>query len=385
LPVEAPEKTSRAFEAGGYFVMRDGWAETDNYLLVDCGEIGALSGAHGHADTLSINAAMHGKTLFEDSGTYSYHESAETRDYFRSSAAHNALTIDNVSSSESSDKFTWATRAEPHVESWISEDRFDFFAGSHDGYQKNASTAATHERSILFLKNDYWIMRDFVAARGEHDYALNFHCAENVEPALETAKNGGLCVGETGSETGDGWRLFTFGDNGGWRKSQSPISKNYGKKIDSAFLQFASVGTGAQEFFTFLLPAENGYAAPEVFETNLAGGRAFVINYLDYFDLFVFADNGEHVVRTEFFNTNFKFTWARMSTDDEMPEEFVMIGGSHFTFGDREIFNQSKTLDYAVARRFGSRLNVKSGENIFSVSIPQSKSSTLILKSSEQS
>jgi hypothetical protein len=47
LPAEKPEKNSCAFENGGYFIMRDGWQETDNYLLVDCGELGAMSGAHG--------------------------------------------------------------------------------------------------------------------------------------------------------------------------------------------------------------------------------------------------------------------------------------------------------------------------------------------------
>jgi hypothetical protein len=381
LPAETPARTSFAFKAGGYFVMRDGWAETDNFLLVDCGEIGALSGAHGHADTLSINAAMQGKTLFIDSGTYSYHESRETRNYFRSSLAHNTLVVDGVSSSRTADKFSWATRAEAALESWISEDRFDFFAGSHNGYQKNTEIGATHERSILFLKNDYWIMRDFVATGGEHDYKLNFHCAENVNPATEAAKNGGLCVGENGSENDSDWRLFTFGDNGGWRKSKSFVSKNYGSKTDSALLQFASNGIGGQEFFTFLMPAENSFAAPEVYETFLANGRAFVINYRDYLDLFVFTDDGEQIVRTEFFNTNFKFTWARIGAGDEMPEEFVMLGGSHFTFGDREVIKHPKMLDYAVARRFGSRLNVKTNENIFSVSIPQNKSRTLILGS----
>jgi hypothetical protein len=60
-----------------------------------------------------------------------------------------------------------------------------------------------------------------------------------------------------------------------------------------------------------------------------------------------------------------------------------MIGGSHFTFGEREVFNHPQTIDYAVARRFSNRLHVRSGENIFSVSLPEKLSSTLILKSSE--
>ena len=77
-------------------------------------------------------------------------------------------------------------------------------------------------------------------------------------------------------------------------------------------MRFISKGIGAQEFFTFLLPTENGFTAPEVFETEVSGGRAFVVNFRGFQDLFVFAD-GEQIVRTEIFNTNFRFLWARLS------------------------------------------------------------------------
>ncbi len=378
-----PEKSSAAFDSGGYFVMRDGWAKTDNYLLVDCGEIGALSGGHGHADTLSVNAALHGKTLLTDSGTYSYHESAETRDYYRSTAAHNALTIDGKSSSVTANKFSWKTRAEAQIENWISQERFDFFSGSHNGFQKQTEIAATHRRSILFLKNDYWIMRDFVETTGAHDYALDFHCAENTNPSIENARGGGLCVGESFAENDCGWRVFTFGDNGGWQKKESWISNVYGAKTAAPLLRFVSQSTGAQEFYTFMLPSEKGFAAPEVYETTVSGGRAFAVNYRDYWDLLVCADPGEQTVRTEFFNTNFRFFWSRMSADEKTPEEFVMIGGTYFSLGEREVINQNHELTHAAARRFGSKLNVHTAENVFSVSIPQKTSKTYILKTPE--
>jgi hypothetical protein len=385
LPAQKPQKNSAAFETGGYFVMRDGWAKTDNYLLIDCGEVGALSGGHGHADTLSIAASLQGKTLLADSGTYSYHESKTARDYFRSSAAHNTLTIDEKPSSEPADKFSWKTKAEPNAHRWISQERFDFFEGSHGGYEKNSDSPARHTRSILFLKNDYWIMRDFVETSGEHDYALNFHFDAETDPSIEKAKSGISCVGENATETEPGWRLFTFGDNGEWQKNHAPVSNVYGKKTEAPFLRFASSGVGAQEFFTFLLPSENGFAPPEVFETQVAGGRAFAINYRDYWDFLVFADSNEQIVRTEFFNTNFRFLWARMSAEEPMPEEFVLVGGTHFTFGAREIINHPNELEFATARRFGGKLSVRTSESVFSVSIPQKNSSVYILKNSEES
>jgi hypothetical protein len=372
LHVFEPHQTSRIFADGGYFAMRDGWTETDNYLLVDGGELGALSGGHGHADALAIELAVGGKTLLVDSGTYTYHESEEMRDRFRTTAAHNTLELDGESQSEPGGKFSWKTRAEVKVRTQIAEDRFDFFEASHDGYER-LETPATHERSILFLKNDYWIMRDFVATRGAHEYALNFHFDKSVNPTIETREKGAGAAQNVVSGAGDGWRISTFGDNGGWQQKESWISEIYGGKTNAPFLRFASGGTGAQEFFTFILPSEDA----EVLETEVAGGRAFVVRIRDYTDLFVFADAGGEIVRTEIFNTNFRFFWARLSAGEELPEEFVMVGGTHFSLGSREIINYPEKLEFAVARRLGTRLNVRTSENIFSVSLPQKQSTKL--------
>ena len=382
MQTHIPNQNSANFEDGGYFVMRDGWADTDNYMLIDAGNVGGLSGGHGHADALAIDAAVGGRTLLVDSGTYSYHESKEIRDYFRSTAAHNTLTIDEKSSSEPGGKFGWKTRAETKIRSWICEDRFDYFEGSHNGYERFAENPALHTRNVLFLKNDYWIVRDFVETSGEHDYWLNFHYNINTKPFVENTENGEFCVTENPAhQTGN--RLFTFGDNGNWQKKESWISNNYGEKINAPFLRFISKGVGAQEFFTFLLPTENHLPPPEVFENTVAGGRAFAVNYNGYWDLLVFADSAEQIVRTEIFNTNFRFLWARLSVGETYPDEFVLIDGTHFSLGGREIIHYPKQLKFAHARRLGNKLNVRTSESIFSVSLPQRKSRSFILTESD--
>ena len=220
-------------------------------------------------------------------------------------------------------------------------------------------------------------MRDFVKTFGVHDYALNFHFDSAINPTIEEAENGATCVTEKdGSEIG--LQLFTFGDNGNWQRGESPISPCYGYRIDAPFLRFMSKGIGAQEFFTFLLPNDKSFSAPQVFETEVSGGRAFVIKYRDYSDIFVFTD-GEQIVHTELFNTNFRFLWARLSEGEDLPEEFVLIGGKHFGFGGREIINHPQNLEFAIARRLGNRLNVRTSENVFSVSLPQKTSTNYVL------
>jgi hypothetical protein len=154
--------------------------------------------------------------------------------------------------------------------------------------------------------------------------------------------------------------------------------------VNAPFLRFISKGVGSQEFFTFMIPSEKGFAAPEIFETEIAGGRAFVVKYRTYQDIFVFTD-GEQIVRSELFNTNFQVLWARLSEGEDLPEEFILIGGTHFSLGGRDVINYPNKLEFAIARRLGNRLNVRTGENVFSVSLPQKPSSTYILKNSERS
>jgi hypothetical protein len=215
-------------------------------------------------------------------------------------------------------------------------------------------------------------MRDYVETPGEHDYKLNFQFASGTNPSIEQAQNGDLCVSET-PENEVGLRLFTFGDNGEWQRRNGWISTCYGNRVNAPLLRFVSGGRGSQEFFTFMLPCDAGLPATEVFETEVSGGRAFVIDYRGYQDLFVFADS-EQIVRTEIFNTNFRFLWARLSASEELPEEFVLINGTNFSLDEREIINQSQSLDFAAARRFGDKLNVQTNEGVFSVSLPQKKS-----------
>lgn len=345
-----PARESLAFEQGGYSVMRDGWSETDNCLIIDCGEIGSLAGGHGHADSLAIVASMHGRPFLVDSGTFTYHESKELRDYFRSTAAHNTLTIDGLPSSEPGNSFSWQTRAKCTQRSWIASPRFDFFEGEHDGYAR-LDDPAIHRRSVLFLKGDYWIVRDLAETGGEHDYSLNFHFDENVRTAIGPD---GAWVG------GDDHRIFTFGDNGRWERKESWISRNHGNRMNAPFMRFVSHGVGPQEFFTFIMPVDKGVSAPEVIETPMIGGRAFLIRYGAYTDLFVVNDDPGSLVDTGVFESDFRYSWARIGNEGGIPDEFVLIEGTRLTIQENHAI-AGGSVDHASGRRLGNDLNLRVG------------------------
>lgn len=343
-----PRETSKAFNNGGYCVMRDGWEDTDNVLIIDCGEVGSLAGGHGHADALAIEVAVQGRRMIVDPGTYTYHESREMRDRFRSSTAHNSLSVDGLSSSEPGSTFNWRTRANTTLDKWIAEERFDLFEGSHDGYRR-LSDPVTHERNIFFLKNDYWIIRDVAKAIGAHEYSLDFQFSAGVD----------VSIGDLGEWIGDEHhRIYAFGDNGSWQQEESWISKRHGEKQNASVMRFVADTTGTQEFFTFILPCDAGCEPPEVTEVATPRGRAFVIMYRGYTDLLVFNDVADATVDTGVFETDAKYTWARMRDGESLPDEIVLVQGIKTSIGGVDVF-KSPSDEYASIRRFGQELYIK--------------------------
>ncbi|MEP6946329.1 MAG: alginate lyase family protein [Acidobacteriota bacterium] len=358
---KAPEHTSRAFRTGGYYAMRDGWLATDNYVMVDCGPVGSLAGGHGHADALAVEVVLHGKNLLVDSGTYSYHESKALRDQFRSTAAHNTISLDGTSSSEPGNTFSWRSRADATAKAWISDDRFDYFEGIHNGFEQ-LDGSPIHERGILFLKNDYIVIRDLVRANGEHAPTLNYHFPAGTSLSIDR---------EGGFAAGDDWRIFIVGDGGEISLSQSPVSTVHAVKQDAPHLTFAAAGRGTQEFFTFIVPVERGCAPPTLREVPVTCGRAFAIGYRGYTDLLMYNDNGSNGIETELFDSNFKITWARVGDAGDGPDEIVLIGGDSFRLGSVDILGGSGELEFAAMRKVGRGVNVRTAERRFRVSLPQ--------------
>jgi hypothetical protein len=263
-----PEKQSVAFPAGGYYVMRDGWAADSNYLLFDCGPHGTDNCGHAHADALSFELAVNGKTVLVDPGTYTYTGSKEMRDWFRSSAAHNTLTVDNESSSESDGPFSWKTMARSECSSWITEESFDYVKASHDGFMR-LSEPAKHTRSILFIKRGYWVVRDVVETSGDHELTARFH----LDPRLTLLPGTDNTV-RIFSENDDApvLQISAFAKNIELETEHTSVSECYGEKKEASVLSSTVLAKGSEELVVFLLPHD-----AVVREIEAVDGRTFEI------------------------------------------------------------------------------------------------------------
>ncbi|HEX8492710.1 MAG TPA: alginate lyase family protein [Pyrinomonadaceae bacterium] len=355
LSAQPPLESSRAFSDGGYYVMRDGWSAAADYLLIDCGPHGAVGGAHAHADALSFSLAARGRTLLVDPATYTYTGSDRMRDLFRSSAMHNTLTIDGESSSVPDGPFRWKHTAQSSVRRWISRERFDFFEGGQDGYER-LPAPATHLRSLLFVKGGYWIMRDRVHTKGTHRYDLHFHFSPDANPIVEHEEAAAVAI-ERPTEA-PGLEIFAFGNKGRWHMKEGLVSRCYGDCSAAPVCTFTiAEAAGEQELLTFLIPRGAQASRFEVREMAATGGRAFAAREANICDYVLIGTGG--LVEADRFASDFEWAWARFADDEELPEELILIDGRRFFLDGREIVSTPERAEYVYARRERDELHVE--------------------------
>ena len=139
----------RQFPDGGYYIIGQAFdTESEIHMLVDAGSLGYLSiAAHGHADALAVCLSVAGREFLVDPGTYTYHGKPEWRKYFRSSLAHNTVTVDEQDQSEQGGGFMWVQHAQAKCIDFMAGTNNDTFIGEHDGYAR-LSDPVIHERKI---------------------------------------------------------------------------------------------------------------------------------------------------------------------------------------------------------------------------------------------
>ena len=220
---------SAALAETGYYVSR---SAAGDHLVIDAGPHGYQNAGHAHADALSFTFNVRGVPFLIDAGTGCYTVEPEIRDRLRSTALHNTLTLDGRSQSTPAGPFSWEHAANGAARRWRTNAGFDYFEGSHDGYD-----GFEHRRHLLVLHGDLLVVADLVVhpapLRGEavpgngdsHRADVFWH----IDPRWATAISGRRalfrCMGEriemvvphglvelfAGDEGGLGWYAPIYG------------------------------------------------------------------------------------------------------------------------------------------------------------------------------
>jgi hypothetical protein len=157
----------------GYVIFH---SEPDGILYFDAGPMGPshLPG-HGHADALSFLLFAQGRWLIVDPGVFSYHD-PQWRDHFRSTRAHNTVTIDGQDQCVFWGPFRVAYPPEARLLEWSEKGA----VGEHEGYRR-LKYPLVHRRSVERKGKGEWEIWDHFSGRGKHEFVWSLQFAPEAQ------------------------------------------------------------------------------------------------------------------------------------------------------------------------------------------------------------
>jgi hypothetical protein len=189
----------RAFPEGGYFILGEDFETPREVRLVaDAGPLGYLAiAAHGHADALAFTLSVGGFPILVDPGTFSY-SAMPWRRYFRSTAAHNTVVVDDRNQSQFGGSFLWLRHANAALDTFYASGDDQTLSAHHDGYQRLADPVR-HRRTWRYTAGiAHLSITDELVCEGKHSAAIHWHfhpeCSVEVEGRTVIARRGGAQV-----------------------------------------------------------------------------------------------------------------------------------------------------------------------------------------------
>jgi Heparinase II/III-like protein/Heparinase II/III N-terminus len=261
LPAQTP---SRLLPDGGYVVMRSNWGSEADQIILDVGPLGCrVSAGHGHADLLSIQASFRGQPYIVDPGTFRYSPDEGWRSYYRSTAAHSTVEIDQVGQAVPHGVFGWVTRPRAQIIRWTSTPAFDSATAEHRAYSR-LQDPVIHRRAVHFAKPRYCVVVDDLEGAAEHRVSLRFQFA----PMSVTLDPSGWV--RAGRDTATGLLLHVCATSalktaileGETDPKQGWVSSDYGRHQPAPVLVCSLTAVLPVRLITLLLPTDDLSASP---------------------------------------------------------------------------------------------------------------------------
>lgn len=163
-------KDSVVYKDAGVVIVRNNWEFNNKQLYLRF--IAAFhSRVHKHADDLSLLLSIGDTDFFTDSGKYNYQEKTDERKYFRSTMAHNTITVNNASY-----ELNEASIGKSNITKYIDDESFVYMQGEHELYENTKI-----KRSIMYVKDSEMILiHDEIKSEENQTYSQIFNLGEDV-------------------------------------------------------------------------------------------------------------------------------------------------------------------------------------------------------------
>ncbi len=224
----------------GFHMLRDDSA--GDYLIFDTGKVCPdYLPAHAHADLLSYELMINGQPVVVDSGIYEY-AAGPWRDFFRSTPAHNTVSVERHNQSEVWSGFRVAQRAKPRLISRQESDGYLLVEAEHDGYCR-LPVPVVHRRVLLWVKGRFRLVADRMQGRGR----VQAHSYVHLHPDMEARKKKSRGYQLTGRSDSISIQYFGFDESSTVRGREAPFlqgwySPEFGKRYPNTVITFSKRG-----------------------------------------------------------------------------------------------------------------------------------------------
>jgi len=339
---EWDSSASARYSHAGLYILHAGEGLRSQVVL-DAGPLGGGSGGHGHAGALNLTLNLDGEPLLVDPGSCNYIGPGPERNEFRTTRAHNTITVDGLSQAEPRAAFSWFRWPEVTVEASIFAPEFDFIAASHDGYAR-LQPPVTHRRTLVSAREGFWFVLDELISDGPHNYALHWHLApgSNIHQ-----KAGDRWVVE---REGGKIHIMTVAD--GWLPSRESgwFSRAYGAREPADVLSLSKRAKGKEAVATVLWAGTRDTPAPEL--TSL-GHLPGVLAYDLFLDaehwIFIFGD-GVSSTKIDGWESDARYIYGKLD-ESACPSQVILVQGTFVRFGGETLHESAEPRAFSVWQR----------------------------------
>lgn len=250
-----PEYLSSSLPNAGFYAFRNGWDAKSTVMQIKAGPPAEF---HAHPDNGSFELWVKGRNFTPDAGSFVYanvgNQKNEKRDWYRSTKAHQTLTLDNqnmVITKAAVQK--WETGKNPEVLSYTNP--------SYDNL--------THQRTFLFLDQTYFLIIDRAIGSAKGNLGIHYVLKEDSK-ATANASNNSIV---TNYADGNNLLIQLLNkDKVNLKKEESFVSYQYQKETPRPAFVFEKPKTdnGTQTFVSIVYPYSTR-KAPEISIRENAG------------------------------------------------------------------------------------------------------------------
>ncbi|HEN47015.1 MAG TPA: alginate lyase family protein [Mizugakiibacter sp.] len=255
VPSTSVEPASVAYPDTGLVVLRG----HGHYLLFDAAPFGDPAYPHhGHADALSIELCLDGRSILMDLGGYAYRDDSLRR-YFRGTRGHNTLVLDDTEQSETHGVFGYGRLARTHLVRQVVGGELEEIEGEHYGFR-----GITHRRQVFWrgTEQPYLVVADHLIGDGRHEVELLWHFSPELSvtvdegPARVEGAAERVLVWSFGSTVSE--RVVACGVEG--ERPQGWVSLSSGSVVPAPVLSVRMHADLPTVVFTVIAPERTGLA-----------------------------------------------------------------------------------------------------------------------------